>query len=158
MILEDSLLSELINCKKIIEWVEPRQEKSQYNHKQQIIKVSWWWYSFEIFTRRNEDLPMNFSVWLIRKWPEQNVILCRYNWNHWEHRNPDWIIIHWCHKHQYNLASKEQWFADDAFAESTNQYETLEQALFQLMKDYNIYDENWKLENIPQRWNLFDIE
>lgn len=86
------------------------------------------------------------------------MILCRYNWNHWEHRNPDWTLIHWCHKHQYNLDSKEQWCADDAFAESTNQYETLEQALFQLMKDYNIYDENWKLENIPQRWNLFDIE
>lgn len=156
MTLDKSLLDELISCKKQVDKVEPLQEKSQYNHKQQTIKVSWGWYLFEIFTRRNEDLPMNFSVWLIRKWPEQNIILCRYNWNHWEHRNPDWSIIRWFHKHLYDTESKEKWFADDAYAEESSEYTSLEQALFQLCKKYNI-DSNWKLDDImPPQWSLFD--
>lgn len=156
MKLDKELLEQLIACKKQVDKVEPLQEKSQYNHKQQTIKVSWGWYLFEIFTRRNEDLPTNFSVWLIRKWPEENVYLCRYNWDHWLHRNPNGEIIKWFHKHIYNIEAKEQWLSDDAYAEVSNEYASLEQALMQICKKYNI-DYNGKLDGIiPPQWSLFD--
>lgn len=156
MSIDRALLDELISCKKQIDKVEPRQEKSQNNHRQQIMKVSWGWYFFEIFTRRNEDLPMNFSVWLIWKWPEQNIYLCRYNWDHWEHRNPDGHKIRGFHKHFYNIKKGED-IPDDAYAIECNDYSTLEQALYQLCKDYNI-DYKDKLDDKIQPWALFNYK
>ena len=133
MILEKSLLDTLISCKKRVDKVEPREQKSQWNHKQQTIKISWWGYFFELYTRKNMDLLFNFSAWLLWKWPEWTVCLCRDNWNHWGHKNPDGQQVLGYHKHIYR------------------------KAIYQLCIDYNI-DYGDKLPYLPQKWTLFDFE
>nr|DAQ64248.1 MAG TPA: hypothetical protein [Caudoviricetes sp.] len=40
MILDEELLNMLKTCPKSVDKIEPREEKSQHNHKQQTIKVS----------------------------------------------------------------------------------------------------------------------
>jgi len=157
MILEKSLLDTLISCKKRVDKVEPREQKSQWNHKQQTIKISWWGYFFELYTRKNMDLLFNFSAWLLWKWPEWTVCLCRYNWNHWGHKNPDGQQVLGYHKHIYRIEDKEAWLNDDAYAEQTDQYDSLEKAIYQLCIDYNI-DYGDKLPYLPQKWTLFDFE
>lgn len=157
MILDEGLLNTLKTCPKSVDKIEPREEKSQHNHKQQTIKVSWGGFLFEIYTRKNEDLPFNFSAGLLWKSPEWTVCLCRYNGDHGSHRNPDKTIVERYHKHQYRIIDKEAWLGDDVYAEETTQYNSLETAVYQLCLDYNI--DYWdKIPYLPQRWNLFDFE
>lgn len=141
MELTKDLLEELKTCNKFIENVKPKTSKQQYNHKQQKISLfdNAHKYYFEIFMRQNIDLLQDFSVWLKYKGQEWEVILCRYNGDHGEHRNKlDGYKIRWFHKHTYNMEYVQEWLSDDAFATATNDYQSIEEALLQVFKDYNI--------------------
>lgn len=94
---------------------------------------------FEIFTRQNIGIINNFSAWLIYKWDLWSTYLCRYNWDYWCHKNRiSWEIVKWHHKHIYNSDYVNNWLNDDSYAEETDSYNTLNQALLELFKDYNI--------------------
>lgn len=137
----EKLLQELKSCDKYIEKLVPAKEKTQNNHKQQTVVI----YSsdkkfyFEIFIRRNIDLPNDFSIWLQWKWSEWTKTLCRYNGDHWWHRNKlDKTFIRWFHKHKYNIEYKENWLSDDAYAEEIKEYSSFQEAIGCLCKDYSI--------------------
>lgn len=154
------LLEELKCCVKNIDKVFPRKEKTQYNHKQQTVIISSndWNFLFELFTRQNIDLPNDFSVGLQWKWPERTIMLCRYNWDHGEHRNKlENKIINWYHIHQYNRSYKEAWLWDDSYAEETKIYNTFLQALLEVFRNYNIVNYSEFFKELPVTWSLFDI-
>jgi len=156
--IDNVLLTELKSCKKLVQKLKPNKEKTQYNHKQQTILIDSdnRKYSFEIFTRQNLDLPNDFSVWLLWKWPERAILLCRYNWDHGGHRNKlENEMIGWYHMHQYNKKYKDAWLNDDAYAEATNIYKTFPQALFTLFKDYHIENYSDYFPELPSEKSLF---
>lgn len=152
MHLDKELLEELKQCEKHISKLVPLKEKSQNNHKQQtayICSVDEI-HTFQLFTRQNQDLPNSFSAGLIRKGAEGWVYLCRYNGKHWPHRNKlTWENIVWFHKHTYNIEYIEAWLGDDAYAEVTNDYNNLKDAISQVCKDFNItnYEKFFEIPN-----------
>jgi hypothetical protein len=142
MALSEETLAMLKTCNKMIIRLEPRKQKSQDNQKRQTILIisEDGGHQFEIFTRQNTDILINFTAWLIYKAPDNMThILCRYNGDHWEHRNKmSGEIIRGFHKHLYKTEYVENGLADDWYAEFTDVYDTLTEAIQKVCIDYNI--------------------
>jgi hypothetical protein len=96
--------------------------------------------NYTIFTRRSEVNPGVFSAGLTLLMPDRNLVLCRYNSGHHPHRNilEKVKVPAVPHKHlataRYLVANLDP----DGFAEPSQGYSAVDEALATLVHDCNV--------------------
>jgi len=142
---EEQLL-ELRSCKKEIISNPKPNNKTNGRHKETGLDLRSLdeQHGFVIFIRHHIDLIENFSIGLIcSDVTEGGLILMRYNGNHGLHKNlATGKSINGFHMHLTTMDSIKQGLKAENYAETTNEYASVEEATLCLFKNANVT--NWE--------------
>lgn len=99
--------------------------------------------SFELYTRQNQLDPEHYSCGLIYQpgGGNKGITLVRYNGSNHTHSNPlegGALIINQCHIHRATERYMAAGDKGDKYAETTNRYSTMDEALACLLEDCSI--------------------
>lgn len=94
---------------------------------------------FTVAIRQLIDDPLAFSVVLMYESKGYRYILTRYNGDHGRHYNPmSDDYVEGCHIHRITEECQRSSHKDECFAEATDRYRTLEEAVRVFMQDVNV--------------------